>query len=312
MNKKLVKTTQDALPVQKKGNRWYNSITQRYVSETYAKRLNSYFLKHPLKTLAHARGHLGFKLIKHDEKGRDVSLTDQHPEIRELLYGKGTQTIRTRTLTGKKIHFSPIHNEILDEDILKHLKKLDYKKGDIEVELYRQTRSKENIYHIFSVNIQQRLVTPSAVDFWEPKARFIFNNLMMETMKIHKKHNLGKGTLIYGKIDHYFYSDLDGWETGKTMGFDVPNRSAVRHMKEQFKDILNWYRNKLEGDTYHNIMVLTMTFYLYGFRSWASELQQEIAKYRSGVTHIPYKESKKEKEQRERQRGYKRKRYLGK
>lgn len=283
MTKKRTKTP---LPCIIKNGKWFNTITQRYVSEPYAKRINSYFKKRPLGAVVRARGHAVYK----PEGKKQIS--EQSKEIREMLYGKGTQTVKTKTRKGKIVYYSPMHDEFLSDDVLRKLKKLDYRKGNINVELYRLTRAKDNIYHILTRDIDQRLTSGGMVDFFRPKAIWIFNSMMKETLKICKKHKFQGVMLIYCHISNYFYSDIDGWEKGIAFGFVTPNKKGQNLMKNKFKDILDWYYNKLEIDAYHNIMVQKMSFYIYAYSSGVTQLQREIAKYRVGITHMPYKKDK--------------------
>ena len=282
MKKEKPKTKQSKikLPVIRKKYGWFNTITNRYVTETYAKRINSYFLKYPESTLHESTGH-----GKYDTK---KSLTEHSKQIREMAWGKGTQLVKTKTFKGKTVYFSPFLKEIASDEFLKQLKNLDYKicGGKCQVELYRLTRDKRSIYHILSWNVGQRLTSANSVSFWTPKAWYMYNCMIKEVKKIYKKHKFSKHTVLYGHISCYFYSDLDGWEQGKTFGFNFLTNSGYKNMKNDFEKILNWYKDKLEIDAYHNIMVQKISFYLYDITKSATKNQIQIAKYRLGVNRI--------------------------
>lgn len=275
-----VKQSKMKLPIIRKNKKWFNTITNRYVSKTYAQRINSYYLKHPEKTLHEGTGHGKYDVEK--------SLTEHSKQIRKMAWGKGTQLIKTKTLKGKDVYFSPFLKETASDEFLKHLKKLDYTicGGQAQVELFRLTREKDNIYHIIEWNVQQRLTSASSVDFWMPNAWYMYNCMINEIKKIYKKYKFSKITLLYGHISCYFYSIYDGWEKGVSIGFVIPNKSGYKRMKDDYEKILNWYKDKLEIDAYHNIMVQTVTFYLYDYSKNATENQKQIAKYRLGINRI--------------------------
>lgn len=280
--KRLMKSKQSKmkLPVIKKKGKWFNTITKRNVTETYAKRINNYYLKHPKATLHEGTGHGKYDV--------DKSLTEHSKQIRKLAFGKGTQLIKTKTLKGKTVYYSPFMKEVASDEFLKQLSKLDYKicGGQGSVELFRLTREKDNIYHIVSFDVYQRLTSANMVEFWTPKAWELYFCATRELKKIYKKYKFSKITLMYAHISCYFHSPYDGWEKGISIGFVIPNVSGYKKMKDDFKKLLNWYRDKLEIDAYHNITVQTMSFYLYDYSKNASDKQKELAKYRLGVNRI--------------------------
>ena len=268
------------LPIIRKNKKWFNTITNRYVTETYAKRINSYCMKHPEKTLYESTGH-----GKYD---KDKSLTEHSKQIRKMAFGKGTQLVKTKTLEGKTVYFSPFLKETASDEYLKLIKKLDYTicGGKAQVELFRLTREKDNIYHIINWDVYQRLESPTIVEIWTPNAWYMYNCMINEVKKIYKKYKFSKITLLYGHISCYFYSIYDGWEKGVSIGFVVPNQSGYKRMKDDYKKLLNWYKDKLEIDAYHSIMVQRISFYLYDFSKNATDKQKQIAKYRLGINRI--------------------------
>ena len=279
---KILETKQSKmkLPIIRKNKKWFNTITKRYVTKTYAQRINSYYIKHPESTLHESTGHGKYDAEK--------SLTEHSKQIREMAWGKGTQLVKTKTFKGETVYFSPFLKETASDEFLKQLKNLDYKicGGQGQVELFRLTREKDNIYHIIEWNVQQRLTSASSVDFWTPNAWYMYNCMINEIKKIYKKYKFSKITLLYGHISCYFYSIYDGWEKGVSIGFVLPNKSGYKRMKDDFNKILNWYKDKLEIDAYHNIMVQKISFYLYDYSKNATENQRQIAKYRLGVNRI--------------------------
>lgn len=266
-------------PVVMRKGKWYNKITKRYVSKTYAKRINSYFSRHPESTLHEGTGH--------GKYSRDIALTEHSKEIREMAFGKGTQLIKTKTRTGKIVHFSPFYHEQLTQEKLSQIKKLDYTIcNNVDMELFRMTRIKDNIYHIATWEINQRLVSPISVDLWSVIAWKKYNCITSHLKKVYNKYPFSKITIMYGHITCYFISKYDGWEKGRTFGFVIPNKSGFRIMKEHFNDILDFYKNRLEVDAYHEIVVMKVNFYLYDDIDNASKQAKDISKYRMGVNRI--------------------------
>lgn len=265
------------LPVIKKEGKWYNKLTKKYVTEKYAKRINNFFKKNPESTLHEATGH-----GKYD---RSISLSEHSIEVQKLAYGIGSQVIRTKDRKGKKVFYSPIYDKILEKSEIDMLKYLDYRICNKKafVELYRLTRDKVNIYHIVTLNVNKRLPSALAVDFWMPEIYSEYNCITKELKKIYKKYKFSKMTSMYAHISCYFVSKFDTWKKGKTFGFVIPNNKGFRIMKENFDDILDFYKNKLEIDAYHDIIVEKISFYIYDYYSDASDRARRIASYRIGV-----------------------------
>ena len=269
------------LPVIKKGKKFYNTLTKKFVSESYGKRLNNYFKKNPDSSLYRAGGHGKYK--------RKRALSEHSREIKRLAYGKGSQLIRTKSLKKKKpIYYSPFLDEILTERQTRILKKLDYYicNKKVYVELFRLTRERNNIYHILTWNVNQRLHNSNSVDFFMPTAMFTFNKITREIKKLVKNVNFSKVTILYGHISSYFYSDMDGWEKGTTFGFVLPTAEGLKIFQKEFIKLLDWYRDKLEIDAYHNVMIQKISFYLYDSVSNANEKSREIANYRIGINRL--------------------------
>lgn len=260
----------------KKNGKWYNTLTKRYVSESYAKRINRHFQLNPESTLHRATGHGKYK--------RDRPISEHALDVKDLLYSQGNQFISTKDITGKNIKYSPIYDSLITDDELTNLKELDYKiDNKIRVELYRLSRDRQKIFHIITWKVNQRMVHPWSVNIWETKAMPLYNKIARELKKIAKRYNLGSTQNLYGQMSMYFYSDVDGFEHGKSFGFVMPNTSGFKIMKDDFKEIFDWLRNKLEIDSYHNIAVIEISFYLWNNKHFASKLAYTKAKYRLGV-----------------------------
>lgn len=268
-------------PIIKKNGRYYNKLTKRYLSKSYGKRLQNYFKNNPSGTLYRATGHGVYKKKK--------PIPEHSLEVKELLYGKGTQVIKTKTATGKTVYYSPIQNEVIELSDIKRFGKLDYwicnKK--VRVELYRMTRDKLNIYHIFTYKPNRSFADPFSFEVWgHGTALKVLDCILDEIKKNIKKLFFGKLLTMYGHFNVYLYSDIDGYEAGRTFGFVKINKSGFEIMRKEFLKIIDYYTSKLENQSYHNMAVLTISIYMYDYRSNTDEKAQNISKYRIGVNRV--------------------------
>ncbi|MCJ7572340.1 MAG: hypothetical protein MUO82_10790 [Candidatus Thermoplasmatota archaeon] len=267
-------------PVIKKGNRYYNTLTQKYVSESYAKRINSYFERHPDSYLVKAGGHAIYK--------RKRPLFEHEKVMRGKMYGKGFQVYKTKKITGKTVYYSPIFEKEMKKEEIEYIEKLDYPfMKNVYVELYRMSRDKERIYHILTWTINKSFHGSRVLELWIPNAENTFKKIEKEMQKNIRKYPLGysKIPVIYCHISNYFYSDIDSYEHGKTFGFYVANRDGYDKLYDDFLNTLAWYINKLEIMAYHNIWIEKISFYIMDFYKTGS-IQEIISSYRMGIQRL--------------------------
>lgn len=266
-------------PVIKKKDKWFNTLTDKYVSESYAKRVNNYFKKYPKGTLYKARGKGKYDKTK--------ILSGHSQEVISLARKRGSQIVKTKTKEGKVVYYSPFQKEVLSEIMKKELEKIDLEYWVCGqrafVELFRLTRERDNIYHMITWNVNQRLSSPTQAEYFKYNAMRTFNCIKRELCRLAKKYSFSSTTILYGHISSYFYSDFDGWEKGTTFGFVIPNQSGFRMMTSDFTAILDWYIDKLEIDAYHNVVIQKITFYLFDSVRRSKKLFVDIAKYRIGI-----------------------------
>ncbi len=276
------KNAKDKPVVIKTRDGYKNTITGKYVSEAYAKRLNSYFRRNPDAVLSQATGHSYYT--------KEVSWSELSGSIRKKAFNKGTQLIRTYNRKGAIKYYSPFLKKVLTDKEVKKIQnlKLDYKicNGKVLVELFRVTRDYEKIYHVYTWPINQKLSSSNSIEFFRPKAMLIYNSILMNMKRVLKKYKFGSYTIAYGHINCYFYSKIDGWESGRTFGFVLPNKSGYEILVERFNDMLDFYKNKLEIDAYHNIVIQTVTMYIFDFKENAPLWMQKISEYRQGVLRV--------------------------
>jgi len=259
----------------KKG--YYNTLTKRYVSEPYAKRVNSYFKRNPKTTLYRASGHGEYKLEK--------PLSKHSKQIRQLAYGKKTQVIKTRTRKKKKVYYAPLKEEIVDVDVIKKMGKLEYKifNDKIFVELYRQTRERDSLYHIITWEVNKSFNSPAVLEIWKESNRGTYIKIINKLFKISKQHKLSNSASIYGHIGFYSYSKYYGREFGKTFGMVYIRKSGYDILLKNYEELMDYISNKLKNDAYRSIAILTISFYITEWKRSSFETAKKISEYRIGV-----------------------------
>jgi hypothetical protein len=205
--------------------------------------------------------------------------------MKKMMYATGTQLIKTVNKKGKTVYFSPVHKQIMDETDIKKLKKLDYKicSKNAFVELYRLTRDRNSIYHIITWKPNLTFKNPMMIEFKYPELIEMYRCIEREAKKLRKHYPISKNDIIYFHVSTYFYTKIDGWRKGKTSKMYLANKKGFDLLKDDFKEIFDWYKAKLERDAYYNIHIDTFTIYINNFERYSYEKSKLIAKYRIGV-----------------------------
>jgi len=151
--------------VVKRDGKFYNKITGNYVTESTAKRLNSYFKRNPDKTLYQAYG----KSIYKKEK-KWVS----QPKTIKDVYKKKTQVIKSKKKTGKPIYFSPILDKKVTIKEYDLIKTYDYKVGKFHIQLFRLTVDRGRIYHIITYPVNTVLETNHDIESLFSSLKYTF------------------------------------------------------------------------------------------------------------------------------------------
>lgn len=274
------------LPVVKKNGKWFNTITKKYVSESYAKRLNSFFKRNPEASLFRAGGHGKI----HKKK----ALTEQSRYIRELAYKRDIQLIRTKTRKGKIVYLAPFHDEKITR-LPEKIDKLDYwlLKNKVRVELYRMTRDRNGIYHIITWNIHKQFNEALALESWLIQKMDIYDKIEKEIKSIIKKYPFSKSTQVFGDIGFYVYSENafskdSNNNKGIGFGFKFPkiDPKAYIDMRSNFIDRFDHFSSKLDSNAYMIFALTKITFYVYDVKANVDKIGQNLAKYRIGIIRI--------------------------
>jgi len=261
----------------KKDGKYFNTATKKFISETYAKRIKSFMKRNPDKTLYEAGGHGLYNKKK--------PLLEHGKDIREMAYSGRKQVIRTYTSKGKKVYYVPMQNKRTKKFNEKIFKKLDYKccGNNTYVNLYKLSRDRESIFHILTWYINKRISSPMYVEFLRAEMKPFYKSIEKEIKKILKKHKISKYTNMFARVTCTFINKGDGWQQGKVFGLVIPNKSGFEIMEKDYNDILDFYKNRLEVDSYHSIHLEKIVFYLKDDFNNASETQKQISEYRLGV-----------------------------
>lgn len=263
----------EAVVIKRKG-KWYNTLSGRYVSESTAKRYNSFFKKNPKAALSRAYG--GYK---YQRKRR---LAEHSESIHNLLHKK-TQLVKTKDKKGRTVYYSPVHERLLTERQYKKFLKLDYAacNNRIQVHLYRLTKDRNNLYHVFNWKVNRQFrVGETLQAYWETTGWRTVKCLKREIKEVNSLHPLGDPLFFYGHVSFKFYSEIDWFPMATTFGFYFPDRHGIDKTFEELDNILYDVIDKLSSMSYHLLLFDKISLYLYTF---ATEQNKQLAKYRLGV-----------------------------
>jgi len=266
----------------KKNNKWYNTITKRYVAESTAKRYNSYFKRNPKGLTVHAWG--GYKYE------RDIPLDKLSKKTVKLFYSD-TQVVKTKDIKGKTVYYSPITKTEVPKDITLKLDKLDYRICDnkVQVKLFRLSRDNRQVYHVFKWSVNKQWYNTWMLEDWiETFGIPVMNCILNEVHKVSKKFMIGKFQTMYGHFQQGFFSDIDTRNASFVFGASeglMPHRAIdIRKFGTLFKSRLKRAKYKLETDAYRNYYIESITIFI-----WSGSVKgvnDVIAKYRRGVLGV--------------------------
>lgn len=163
---------------------YYNLLTGRKISKTVAKRLLSYFERHPDATLYEAYG--GSKYDK-------TRPWKEHPESIKKVYEKDIQVIKTKDISGRDVYYNPLKQKKVSKQDYQKKQRFDYYDGDFKISLYRITADEYSVYHIIAYPIGKTMISEQQINeffrlfkrYWTPDAKRIMKNLFIQ-------HPLGK------------------------------------------------------------------------------------------------------------------------
>ena len=270
----MVKTKK--VVIRRKG-KFFNTITKRYVSKATAHRYNAFYRKHPKGLHTSAYGNYRYKPKK--------KYTEQTEKLKKLIY-KPNQVIRTKDRTGKTVYFSPFEREILKSDVAKKLGKMDYTICDeaVKVKLYRLTRDRNHVYHVFTWYIDSIFQLQEGIEIWlEKVGKPIMECILNEVYDQSKKNKLDPLQVAYGHFQVQFYSDIDSYPASRTFGFLKPTLKGLDQLGREFNSMVNDYSHKLATASYHRCYFNRLSIYLYAMRNPYNIM---FSKYRSGVLNI--------------------------
>lgn len=263
-------------PVIKRKGKWFNTITGRFVSESTAKRYNSFYIRNPDAPHVRAYGNYKYKKKK--------KYTEQTKKLKKLIY-KDTQIIRTKDRHGKTIYFSPFENKVVKKRDYHKIVKLDYTilNGKVRVKLYRLTRDRNYVYHVFDWEVDKTFKSSLSIDAWLFEAFEIVDKILEEIYKVSKDHRIDKTQSVYGHFQVQFYSQIDHYPASRTFGFYRPTKDGLSRIGHEFKTMMEDYMHKLETMSYHMLYINRLTLYIYAISTKNNTM---FARFRSGVLNV--------------------------
>ena len=264
-------------PVIKKNNKWYNTISKRYVTETYAKRVNSYFARNPDGVLTRATGH-GILSYKKRQKASRETLE---------LSRKKTILIETKTITGKDVYYSPKYNEIAKVTKIQ-LKKVDYNNRMWKVSLYRKSLDKLSVYHVLQTEMNTDIETEMDINYFMGYIiKDVIPVLRYELNKIFDHYISDKRSVyIYGKMSSTIYSEIDYFPMNSSFGFHPFNKKMfISEFINIFLRELAKFLRKIKNFSYHSLHFDELSVYI---NQSIRRVEHELLTYREGVENIRF------------------------
>lgn len=258
----------------RKGNKYYNTITGKYVKKTTAMKLNTYFRKHPTATLYEANGRPIYD--------KDKPWIEQSSKLHDFYKHKKIQVVKTRNKKGEFVYFNPLLEKKVSNRQVKKAMQFDYQEGMFFVQLFRMTAIKDRVYHILTTNIGRTIEEHEQIDelfdylekYWMPEA-------IKMLLKVNGKYPLSKIDVMYVSFDHDIiitnYGEKDNGAINIMMGRQ-PNNVGLAHFPEEMNKARLKYHALL--NSYRMIMVKKVRIFIYSF---ITEENKVFAELRLGV-----------------------------
>lgn len=262
--------------VVKRGNRYFNRISNKYVSKKTATRLNRYFKKHPGATLYEASGRPVYD--------KNKSWIEQSANLHKLLKKRKIQVIKTKNKKGKDVYFNPLLGKRISKKYVEKAMKYDYHEGRFYVQLYRLTATKDRVYHIITTNINKTIKENEHEEIdrlfngltrsWMPEAKEIIQ-------KIHRLHSLSNVSVIYMAFDHDIILTNYGQKDNGAVVI-MKNRQPNKINMQDFSEEMNRARLKYHAllVNYKIIMIKKVRIFIYCF---VTDKTKALSELRMGV-----------------------------
>lgn len=260
--------------VVKKGNRYYNKITNQYTTKATANKLNRYFRRHPEGTLYEAHSQPRYKRHEKWEK-QSNKIVD--------LYKKSIQVVKTKDRFGNDVYYSPILKKRITKEQMKEAVKYDFVIGQFHVSLYRMTVDKGRVYHILKTKINRTFNIDDIEDFYVFERNFKKNWLpeaMRLTRQIAVKYPLHAHQVMYIAFNHEYY--LTNYRQKESGAITVmQNRQPHRDINQMPSEIDRAFKMYAKLISEYSILTLKdVNVYIYSF---ATEGTRVISESRLGV-----------------------------
>jgi hypothetical protein len=268
-----IKTRKRDVVIRKKG-KYFNRITGKYVSLNTAKRLNSFFRKHPNATMYEASGRPVYD--------KDKPWIEQSDRLHNMFKKKKTQVIKSKTKSGKEVYFNPLLGKQVPKSHVKKAMKYDYQDGQFYVQLYRMTATKDRVYHIITTNIFRTIEEHEDIDrLFDRLVKTWMHDAKKITSSIHYKYPLSKSDVMYISFDHDILVTNYGQKDNGAF-IVMKNRSPNARGMSDFQEQMNNTRLKYHAllISYRLIMIKKVRIFIYSF---ANEGNRALSELRLGV-----------------------------
>jgi len=273
---KIMRERKRKAPVIKKGNRYYNTMTGKYVTKKTGAKLNNYFKKHPGGTLYQAMGSPEYK--------KKTAWPEQSKFIQNIYKKRKTHVVKTRDRKGREVYYNPLTGKRVNKQIMKKVQSMDFTEGIFRVQLYRMATNSQRVYHILKSKVEMPLQDSSDVDSLYGLVRDQWLHRAMEIIpRIAEKYKLSKYMALTIMFSHEIYSARN---TPKTLGYvdiiryaDPLNKADINSLPIGLKRAMVDYNNYLMK--YSIIMVKNITIYISSNKPNPEALM--FAKNRMGV-----------------------------
>lgn len=256
----------------KKDDRWFNTLTGRYVSEKTANKLNTYFKQNPKGTL--------YRAYNRPVYIGAIPWKDQ-PQYIKKLYGRKIQTVKTKDIAGRTVYFSPFTKKRVYAKQVKKIRTFDFKQGLFKVSLYRLTADKERVYHIISTKIGMTLKDGDDVEqlFHKLQQRWLRKAIEI-TKQIAREYPMSKRDFMNTVFEHDIIATNYGIKDAGVVTLMTGRnpRTEAHQLKNELPKAKETYKKLVTS--YHLIVSKHVKIYIFNF---ANEKTKALAVNRLGV-----------------------------
>lgn len=270
---KVTGITERRTVVVRKGKRYLNTLTGKYVNERTANQLNRYFEKHPHGTLYEAQ-----RRPVYDSKKLWI---DQPEAIRKMYKKKKVLVVKTKDIHGKDVYISPSSGKRVSNRLVEQTKKLDYVDGIFNIKLYRVSSNRQTVYHIAKTFIGHTIKETDDITalYQEMDERWL-HPAMRLIPELARKHPIAKNMFVVCSFNHDVYvTTVRAKDTGCVNFFYKYLVTDINMLPDELRKAMDTYRMLLMK--YNVLVIKDVTIYIHSNNP--SEKAIMLSKHRLGV-----------------------------